>query len=159
MKISKKLLLFFQLSIFFISCSKEGTPNEISSSTIWNGPLKSFTKTDGSNASEETNQDRLTAKVWITRGNNGGQIYNAAQEDKSDKYKSPIGTEWAVGNINDLDKLIFYDFRIAIQPKNIVGKDLVLHLIEEDIYLSVKFKSWSQGQKGGFSYERSTMSN
>ena len=159
MKISKKLLLLFQLSIFFISCSKEGTPNEISSSTIWNGPLKSFTKTDGSNASEETNQDRLTAKVWITRGNNGGQIYNAAQEDKSDKYKSPIGTEWAVGNINNLDKLIFYDFRIAIQPKNIVGKDLVLHLIEEDIYLSVKFKSWSQGQKGGFSYERSTMSN
>ena len=159
MKISKKLLLLFQLSIFFISCSKEGTPNEISSSTIWNGPLKSFTKTDGSNASEETNQDRLTAKVWITRGNNGGQIYNAAQEDKSDKYKSPIGTEWAVGNINDLDKLIFYDFRIAIQPKNIVDKDLVLHLIEEDIYLSVKFKSWSQGQKGGFSYERSTMSN
>ena len=159
MKISKKLLLLFQLSIFFISCSKEGTPNEISSSTIWNGPLKSFTKTDGSNASEETNQDRLTAKVWITRGNNGGQIYNAAQEDKSDKYKSPIGTEWAVGNINDLDKLIFYDFRIAIQPKNIVGKDLVLHLIEEDIYLSVKFKSWSQGKKGGFSYERSTMSN
>ena len=141
MKISKKLLLLFQLSIFFISCSKEGTPNEISSSTIWNGPLKSFTKTYGSNASEETNQDRLTAKVWITRGNNGGQIYNAAQEDKSDKYKSPIGTEWAVGNINDLDKLIFYDFRIAIQPKNIVGKDLVIHLIEEDIYLSVKFKS------------------
>ena len=159
MKIFKNLLLLFQLSIFFISCSKEGTPNEISSSTIWNGPLKSFTKTDGSNASEETNQDRLTAKVWITRGNNGGQIYNAAQEDKSDKYKSPIGTEWAVGNINDLDKLIFYDFRIAIQPKNIVGKDLALHLIEEDIYLSVKFKSWSQGQKGGFSYERSTMSN
>jgi len=159
MKISKNLLLLFQLSIFFISCSKEGTPNEISSSTIWNGPLKSFTKTDGSNASEETNQDRLTAKVWITRGNNGGQIYNAAQEDKSDKYKSPIGTEWAVGNINNLDKLIFYDFRIAIQPKNIVGKDLVLHLIEEDIYLSVKFKSWAQGQKGGFSYERSTMSN
>lgn len=159
MKIFKNLLLLFQLSIFFISCSKEGTPNEISSSTIWNGPLKSFTKTDGSNASEETNQDRLTAKVWITRGNNGGQIYNAAQEDKSDKYKSPIGTEWAVGNINNLDKLIFYDFRIAIQPKNIVGKDLVLHLIEEDIYLSVKFKSWSQGQKGGFSYERSTMSN
>ena len=159
MKIFKNLLLLFQLSIFFISCSKEGTPNEISSSTIWNGPLKSFTKTDGSNASEETNQDRLTAKVWITRGNNGGQIYNAAQEDKSDKYKSPIGTEWAVGNINNLDKLIFYDFRIAIQPKNIVGKDLALHLIEEDIYLSVKFKSWSQGQKGGFSYERSTMSN
>ena len=159
MKISKKLMLLFQLSIFFISCSKEETPNEISSSTIWNGPLKSFTKADGSNPNEENNQDRLTAKVWITRGNNGGQIYNAAQEDKSDKYKSPIGTNWAVGNIDDLDKLIFYDFRIAIQPKNIVGKDLVLHLIEEDIYLSVKFKSWAQGQKGGFSYERSTMSN
>ena len=159
MKIIKKLFFVFQLSIFVISCSKEGTPNEISSSTIWNGSLKSFTKTDGSDPNEVNNQDRLTAKVWITRGNNGGQIYNAAQEDKSDKYKSPLGTEWAVGNIDDLDKLIFYDFRIAIQPKNIVGKNLVLHLIEEDIYLSVKFKSWSQGQKGGFSYERSTMSN
>ena len=159
MKIIKKLFFVFQLSIFVISCSKEGTPNEISSSTIWKGSLKSFTKTDGSDPNEVNNQDRLTAKVWITRGNNGGQIYNAAQEDKSDKYKSPIGTEWAVGNINDLDKLIFYDFRIAIQPKNIVGKNLVLHLIEEDIYLSVKFKSWSQGKKGGFSYERSTMSN
>ncbi len=159
MKIIKKLFFVFQLSIFVISCSKEGTPNEISSSTIWNGSLKSFTKTDGSDPNEVNNQDRLTAKVWITRGNNGGQIYNAAQEDKSDKYKSPIGTEWAVGNINDLDKLIFYDFRIAIQPKNIVGKNLVLHLIEEDIYLSVKFKSWSQGKKGGFSYERTTMSN
>ena len=159
MKIIKKLFFVFQLSIFVISCSKEGTPNEISSSTIWNGSLKSFTKTDVSDPNEVNNQDRLTSKVWITRGNNGGQIYNAAQEDKSDKYKSPIGTEWAVGNINDLDKLIFYDFRIAIQPKNIVGKNLVLHLIEEDIYLSVKFKSWSQGKKGGFSYERTTMSN
>ena len=45
---------------------------------------------------------------------------------------------------------------IAIKPKTIVGKNLVLYLEEDDIYLSVKFTAWSQGQKGGFSYERST---
>jgi hypothetical protein len=37
-----------------------------------------------------------------------------------------------------------------------VGSDLVLYLVDENIYLSVKFTSWSQGQKGGFAYERSS---
>jgi hypothetical protein len=36
-----------------------------------------------------------------------------------------------------------------------VGKDLVMHLIDDDIYLNIKFTSWSVGKKGGFSYERS----
>ena len=37
-----------------------------------------------------------------------------------------------------------------------MGKTYVVHLIDENIYLSLKFISWSRGRQGGFSYERST---
>ena len=76
---------------------------------------------------------------------------------KTDKDDSPIGTEWALGTLDQIESLSFNKFRIAVgNPKNVPGKDLVLHLIEDDIYLSVKFLSWSNQQKGGFSYTRST---
>ena len=78
-------------------------------------------------------------------------------ESNSDKSESPLGTEWSIGEIGEINSLIFTDFRSAVgKPQNIIGKSLVLHLVEEDIYLSVKFTSWSQGKKGGFAYERST---
>ncbi|NDB79344.1 hypothetical protein EB155_05705 [archaeon] len=36
-------------------------------------------------------------------------------------------------------------------------RDLILHLIDDNIYLDIKFDSWtSNGQGGGFSYSRST---
>ena len=150
--------LFYTLILFFIiSCSKEkNTTNDTSLSNIWNGPIKFFEKKDNTNQLEKTNQDSITENVIITRGNNGGQIFNIAKENEADKYKSPIGTEWAIGSLNQIDSLVFKDFRLAVKPQYVVGKKLVLHLIEEDIYLSVEFKSWSSGKKGGFSYERST---
>jgi hypothetical protein len=142
---------------FIISCSKEkNTTNDTSLSNIWNGPVKFFEKKDNTNQLEKANQDSITENVIITRGNSGGQIFNIAKENEADKYKSPIGTEWAVGNLNQIDSLVFKDFRLAVKPQYVVGKKLVLHLIEEDIYLSIKFKSWSNGKKGGFSYDRST---
>ena len=150
--------LFYTLILFFIiSCSKEkNTTSDTSLSNIWNGPIKFFEKKDNTNQLEKTNQDSITENVIITRGNNGGQIFNIAKENEADKYKSPIGTEWAIGSLNQIDSLVFKDFRLAVKPQYVVGKKLVLHLIEEDIYLSVEFKSWSSGKKGGFSYERST---
>jgi len=150
--------LFYTLILFFIiSCSKEkNTTNDTSLSNIWNGPVKFFEKKDNTNQLEKANQDSITENVIITRGNSGGQIFNIAKENEADKYKSPIGTEWAIGSLNQIDSLVFKDFRLAVKPQYVVGKKLVLHLIEEDIYLSVEFKSWSSGKKGGFSYERST---
>lgn len=149
---------FYTLILFFIiSCSKEkNTTNDTSLSNIWNGPIKFFEKKDNTNQLEKANQDSITENVIITRGNSGGQIFNIAKENEADKYKSPIGTEWAIGSLNQIDSLVFKDFRLAVKPQYVVGKKLVLHLIEEDIYLSVEFKSWSSGKKGGFSYERST---
>ena len=157
MHINKKLFLFLFL-ISSMSCSEvNDEPNDTSSSIIWNGSLITFEKSDGADPTAEANQDRLTSNVWITRGNNGGQIYNIAKENTSNKDNSPIGTAWAIGTLDQIESLSFNKFRVAVgNPKDVVGKDLVLHLIEDDIYLSVKFSSWSSGQKGGFAYSRST---
>ena len=124
---------------------------------VWSGELVTFTKTDGSDPNDESNQDRLTSNVWITRGNGGGQIYNAAVNSSANKELSPVGTEWAVGLLEDRATLTFENFRSAVtKPQEVVDTNLVVHLIEDDIYLSVVFTSWSVGQKGGFQYQRST---
>tara|TARA_B100000941_G_scaffold247636_1_gene192808 strand:- start:467 stop:949 length:483 start_codon:yes stop_codon:yes gene_type:complete len=157
-KINKFLTLSF-LILSIISCSEDedNTNTNEADYTIWNGNNISFEKADGANPSDAANQDRVTELVWITRGNDGGQIYNIAKENSADKNKSPIGTQWAVGTIQQIDQLSFDDFRSAVgYPKEVVGKNLVLHLVDDNIYLSVKFTSWSSGNKGGFSYERST---
>ena len=129
----------------------------LTTATIWDGADITFTKTSGSDITKQENQDRLTSNVWITRGNDGGQIYNIAVENSVDKNLSPIGTKWAVGTIDQIQSLTFENFRAAVgKPKDVVGKNLVLHLTKDDIYLSVKFKSWESGKGGGFSYERSS---
>ena len=127
--------------------------------TLWQGDSLTFTKTAESDPNTEDNQDRITASVWITRGNNGGQIYNIVTENSADSGTSPVGTEWAQGTFNDIGSLTFSSFRNACpgqKPKNIVGIPMVLHIIQEDIYLEVEFTSWGQGKQGAFSYQRST---
>ena len=158
----KILLILFTLSILtLISCSSDKEEIQevvvnVETSNIWEGPTVVFSKDDGADFTQESNQDRITSNVWITRGN-GGQIFNIAKENSADKLDSPAGTLWSVGNVNNIDNLTFETFRLAVgQPKDVVGKNLVLYLVDDDIYLSVKFTSWSQGQKGGFAYERSS---
>ena len=124
---------------------------------IWMNETIAFNKSDGSNPNLVENQDRIRDNIWITRGNSGGQIFNIALNSNANKIESPVGTEWAIGTLDEIDNLSFDYFRNAVsRPKNVVGKNLVLHLIEDNIYLTVKFISWSQGKRGGFSYERST---
>ena len=156
----KKLLTILSSALLIISISCSSEEDEIvgdtSSSNIWSGPTVQFSKEDGADFTQERNQDRITSNVWITRGN-GGQIFNIAKENSADKGDSPAGTLWAKGNIENIDNLTFKAFRLGVgQPKAIVGSDLVLYLVDDNIYLSVKFTSWSQGQKGGFAYERSS---
>mgnify|MGYP001407484700 FL=1 len=151
-----QIILYSALFIISISCSKgDDVQGDTTNSNIWDGPTISFSKADGTDHTLESNQDRITPNVWITRGN-AGQIFNIAKENSADKEDSPIGTLWAKGTVDNIDNLTFTQFRMIGQPKNVVGSDLVLYLVEDDIYLSVKFTSWSQGQKGGFAYERSS---
>lgn len=133
------------------------TVNEVQSFDIYTGEILSFSKADGADPEEESNQDRITDNVWITRGNSGGQIYNAATESTFDKETSPADTEWALGTTSQgIANLTFANFRTTIKPQDVVGVDLVLHLITDDVYIDIKFTQWSSDKAGGFAYERRT---
>lgn len=125
---------------------------------VYTGEIITFTKAEGTDPTEEANQDRITDNVWIARGNNGGQIYNAVSESVANQTDSPLDTEWALGTTAEgIESLTFDKFRATIQPKDVVGVDLVLHLITDDVYIDLEFTSWTQGNSGsggGFSYER-----
>ncbi|MEO0339846.1 MAG: hypothetical protein AAF242_11580 [Bacteroidota bacterium] len=169
---SFQLLLFLAfVSIVSFRCTSDSLPGqdmEIDTGgenpddrIVWTGADITFTKNTGTDPNAEANQDRLTDAVWITRGVTGGGIFNAKEESgKANKSTSPIGTKWAIGRLDDIDRLDFKNFRAAVgSPKNVVGKNLVLHLEADNIYLSVEFTSWSQGSGangGGFEYVRST---
>lgn len=166
------LLLLFGL-LMFVSCSDDseeaggddqdqggGGDQQSDEFIIWDGDLITFTKAADADPALEDNQDRISDGVWITRANTGGQIYNAKVEDEADQDSSPAATEWAIGTIDDIESLNFTSFRDAVgSPKDVVGKDLVLKLVDENILITVKFLSWGSGRAGSFSYERSTASN
>ncbi len=153
------LLIMGIIVLFFSACNSDRiedlpTPD---AREIWTGATTTFEKIAGTSAQDADNQDRITDEVWITRANDGGEIYNAKSENGSDKGSSPKGTQWAIGTINNLDNLSFKSFRDAVdKPKDVVGKDLVLFLTQEEIFISVKFTQWTEGKGGGFAYERST---
>jgi glucose/arabinose dehydrogenase len=136
--------------------SSEATP------TIWSGPHVTFTRADGVDGTQAANQDRITPNVWIARSGIQG-IYNAKTETGFTHGISPADTEWANGSIANYSTLSYTDWNswangINPGPPSTVGVDAVVHLISEDIYIEVKFLSWSDGHtgSGGFSYERST---
>ena len=133
--------------------------NEMDASyTIWTGATLTFTKSNGGDPTLASQQDTITDNVKITRGNTGGQIYNIVTEAAANSSVSPAGTEWALGTLNDIANLTFEPFRAATggKPKDVVGQNMVVHLITDDVYISIKFTSWATGKAGGFAYERST---
>ncbi|NNE25622.1 MAG: hypothetical protein HKN09_02150 [Saprospiraceae bacterium] len=155
------VLACLALAFTFTSCSDDETPgggggNNNITGTIWSGAKITFTKANGSDPSDPANQDRITDNVIITRDNSGGQIYNVASETSANKNSSPAGTRWALGRTSNVENLTFSTFRGTIEPKDVVGEDMVMHLVDDDIYVDIKFVSWTQGKQGGFSYERST---
>lgn len=139
------------------------------SQNIWTGEKITFEKGNFDNPLIESSQDRITDLVWITRGNSN-VLFNAKTEPSAaiSGLISPEDTEWAEGTTNDLNNLVFTDFKNAApigdngspRVKDMVGKNYVLHLITDGIYIDLKMLSWrSGGNGGGFSYERSTNQN
>jgi glucose/arabinose dehydrogenase len=127
--------------------------------TAWTGPTITFVNDAGSDSTQAANQDRLTPLVWITRGTLQG-IYNAATETTFNHFSSPQDTEWADGTLANFGSLQYVDWNTWAKtkhagPPSTVGVSAVVHLISENIYLSVTFTSWG-GSSGGFSYMRST---
>ena len=143
-------------------------PLAIANAEVCTSPKKFFTKEDSSNWNLPENQDRISDTVWITRANQSG-IFNIAVESAFSLSASPINTAWAFGSANDFQNLTFTNWQAwhggpPSGPPSTVGRDAVVHLVDEDIYLDIKFLSWTTGSQGGgsggggFSYERSVCS-
>jgi hypothetical protein len=135
---------------------------EIKAQIIWTGPTTTFTKESNSDWLLAANQDRLTENVWITRGNNAGLfniVTDSVAQKKACQSTGPFGTKWAYGKAENFASLDFKTIGQLIgcgNFKNIVnGKNMVLHLTAENIYLDIKFTNWAEGA-GGFAYERSS---
>jgi hypothetical protein len=129
---------------------------------IWTHGQITFTKADGAGWTLPENQDRITDNVWITRQDRAG-IFNIKLEAEYNTINrlSPLGTEWAVGSIDDWATLMYQPFAAYALDK--VGDNIltlgpsVLHLIDEDIYIAIEFTAWTSGRAGGgFSYTRTT---
>lgn len=128
--------------------------------TIWTGTTTTFTKANSADWTLANNQDELTSNVTLTRQNNMS-IYNVSQESAATTscLFNPADTEWAFGTTANLGTLTFGGFMDTNEcnPPTIVNQNMVLHLITDNIYIDIKFTSWSSGGSGGgFSYERST---
>ena len=139
---------------------------------FWDGEAITFTKAANADWTLEENQDRITDSVWITR-QTMWSIFNIQKGDISSFTEcdedpgQPYDTEWAWGTIADgVETLTFDNFLgpnfVACAPgepsTSPVGKDAVLHLISDDIYINIKFTDWGVGMDGGgsFAYERGT---
>jgi hypothetical protein len=142
---------------------------------VWNGASITFTKPNFADPTLPVNQDRLTNHVWLTRLNTS-PLLNIFVEEFPVDSTSPFDTEWAFGPTqpgnngpiaaSNYPNLVFAPFTSSLN--NAIGRNIVdyspgvLHLISDDIYLDIKFTSWTSGMSGGggggFSYIRSTPS-
>ncbi len=138
--------------------------------TFWTGPIFTYFQ-PGSDTTDPGNWDMLTTNVALTRASSGG-LFNAVTETFNDypivgsASVSPQDTGWATGTLgNSATGLVYqafipwaYGFRPpgAHLSSTLIGVPAVVHLIKEDIYLSVTFRQWGAFGSGGFTYDRST---
>ena len=126
----------------------------LQAATLWTGPNINFTQ------STSTESDVVVAgKVVLTRGGNDGLFNTAAGEVYPPGPSSPADTEWAFGTLGNFSSLTYQSLesmRNGDLALVILNKQMVVHLIREDIYLAVMFTAWGQHGAGGFAYTRST---
>ena len=130
-------------------------PTEAEAAQLWDGPPINFIQL-GSDPNLPENQDRITDTIWLSRAKTRG-LFNAKSEAGYGPG-SPAGTLWAFGRLEDLATLRFEDWETwnGKFPPGMAGQEAVLHLVSDDIYLAITFKSWGRQSGGGFSYTRST---
>jgi hypothetical protein len=128
----------------------------IRAAEVWDGPLFTYSQ-PSADPTQATNQDHITPDVWLTRAASGG-LFNAFYETNATAL-SPANTAWAFGTLTNYDLLTYTNWLAWLHgnsPTTMVGSNIVVHLISEDIYLSFKFSFWASKGAGGFTYQRST---
>lgn len=132
-------------------------PTSNAAPTIWNGPTITFTHSTATG----NLQDQLTSGVSLTRSSGGGGLYNAVTESGAISGTSPKDTAWAIGALTNYNELTYGSCPLEAgnHPPGYVNTTFVVHLINEDIYFSLKLTAWGgQGGSGdkSFTYIRST---
>jgi hypothetical protein len=162
------------LEMTVVFCLLAATPAP--AQTVWSGLTFSFTKLDNTDPTLPENQDRITDDVWLTRDLLAG-LYNIKFETefvpRDPSVISPLHTLWATASTSSGEEINAANWEAlgfvtwinafggsAGVGQNIVGVDAVARLTGDpgtdldDIYLDIRFSSWSQGGGGGFAYMR-----
>jgi hypothetical protein len=125
--------------------------------TVWTGPPITYTQTSPY-PNPPGDRDQLTPSVSLTRALTSG-LFNGVSENSYSRIASPADTEWAVGSLADYAILSYAPWEVAGGGRPVIslpGQALVVHLISDDIYLSLTFTELGGHGAGGFSYQRST---
>lgn len=120
--------------------------------TLWSGPVTNFTQSD-SNLVDVL----VPGAVSLTRAYSQW-LYNPAAGDGGPAPGTPTDTEWAFGTLDNYAGLYYRTFdsyRDGDLQTLLENNPMVVHLINENIYLSVTFTSWPK-DGGFFAYTRST---
>jgi len=143
------------LTAVFFTLAAAGSGWSQGSPVIWDGPAFTFVHPVDVGTSV---QDQLTPNVWLTRDTVQG-LFNAALETAYTKQISPQDTAWAYGLLADYASLSYTDWQDwnGKMPPSMIGQPAVVHLLTDNIYLSLTFTSWG-GSGGAYSYVRSTPS-
>jgi hypothetical protein len=130
-----------------------------------------FAKAAFADVTSPANQDFILPDVVLTRDNTRG-IFNIAQESIYTDNSSPAGTTWAFAYNNPMAmlmadnwaNLVFEDWQTALGgPGNLSSEILagngVVHFVDHDIYIDIRFTQWGigPGAGGSFAYERSAI--
>jgi hypothetical protein len=132
--------------------------------TFWTGSNITYTHTsaDAADPLNPASADQITAGVWITRATSLG-IFNSVSQTSygaqgtpgsGTPEGSPSDTEWAIGSTFDTNSLSFGSWDAVLHGSQGVGQQAVLHLINENIYISIEFTSFAND--GTYTYVRST---
>ena len=132
---------------------------------LWTGSSITFSQTVASSASKDV---IIPGAVELTR-NNSKWLYNLAAGDVQNVLGTPTDTRWAfamrsgtniiITSLADVTNLTYNTFS-SYKNGDLSGvllpnKQMVMHLLNEDAYIPVKFLAWPHGG-GRFSYIRST---
>jgi hypothetical protein len=143
----------FAIAVFLLTIATPGAR----AATIWDGPLTNFFHAEGGPG------DMLTPGVVITRGADGG-LYNSVTEKGANAGVSPADTLWFDGgSLSNFQNLSFSNCPLeeSMRPPHKVNHTFIVHLVAEDIYLSLTLTAWGGAGGSGttsFSYTRTTPS-
>jgi hypothetical protein len=153
------------LVIILMSGAASAAPLIYSAYTI------TFTKGEWADYTLPENQDVILPNIIISRAESMG-IFNIATEEMFEFNFSPEGTRWAFPFNNfgatisaaNWESLVFEDWQTANGgpgggPPATVGHDAAVHLVEQDLYLDIRFTDWGIGMDSGgyFAYERAAI--